>query len=217
MNKRIVIDILMTVLMPLLMAYSLIGETFHEIAGIIAFVLFIIHHFRNRGWYKAVNKGKYDSVRIFRTVINTLLLIFMILQPVTGIIMSKQILVSLTIPGFTATARSIHLVLAYWGFVLLSLHAGTHMEAPLKKLRSSKPDVEKGLRSAAAVVSLYGIYAFMKRGFLDYMFLRQSFAFIDTNEPLILFVMDYISIMILFGTAGYLIIQKLRGMKDERN
>ncbi len=30
---RIIIDISMTVMMPLLMAYSLIGELFHEIAG----------------------------------------------------------------------------------------------------------------------------------------------------------------------------------------
>ena len=36
MKKRIrmIVDISMTVILPLLMAYSLIGKTFHEIAGI---------------------------------------------------------------------------------------------------------------------------------------------------------------------------------------
>ncbi|SEM35457.1 hypothetical protein SAMN04487770_1354 [Butyrivibrio sp. ob235] len=38
---RIIIDISMTVMMPLLMAYSLIGELFHEIAGSLIFILFI--------------------------------------------------------------------------------------------------------------------------------------------------------------------------------
>ena len=32
------------------MAYSLIGELFHEIDGITLFILFIIHHWLNRKW-----------------------------------------------------------------------------------------------------------------------------------------------------------------------
>ena len=32
-NIRMTVDISMTVLLPMLMAYSLIGEKFHEIAG----------------------------------------------------------------------------------------------------------------------------------------------------------------------------------------
>ena len=54
-NKiRIIIDISMTVLLPLLMAYSLIGETFHEVVGTLIFVLFIVHHIINRKWYGAL-------------------------------------------------------------------------------------------------------------------------------------------------------------------
>ena len=37
------IDALMVAFLPMLMAYSLIGETFHEIAGTIMFVLFLLH------------------------------------------------------------------------------------------------------------------------------------------------------------------------------
>ena len=47
----------MTVLLLLLMAYSLIGETVHEVIGTAIFVLFIGHHILNRGWYKALPKG----------------------------------------------------------------------------------------------------------------------------------------------------------------
>ena len=76
---RIIIDISMTVMMPLLMAYSLIGELFHEIAGSLIFILFIVHHILNRKWYSNVAKGKYNARRIFQTILNMLLLIFMIL------------------------------------------------------------------------------------------------------------------------------------------
>ena len=43
----------MTVLLLLLMAYSLIGETVHEVIGTAILVLFIGHHILNRGWYNA--------------------------------------------------------------------------------------------------------------------------------------------------------------------
>ena len=49
MNKRVIVDISMIVLMPLLMAYSLIGETFHEVAGTAMLALFIAHHVISTG------------------------------------------------------------------------------------------------------------------------------------------------------------------------
>ena len=88
---RIVVDILMTVLLPLLMAYSLIGELFHEIIGTVIFVLFIVHHILNRKWYATLFKGKYTARRAFQTALDYLLLIVMILQPVSGILMSKHL------------------------------------------------------------------------------------------------------------------------------
>ena len=86
MQKRIrlIIDIGMTLLLPLLMAYSLIGELFHEIIGTLIFLLFIIHHVLNRKWGGSLLKGKYSAGRIFRTVINVLLFIFMILFMTVG-------------------------------------------------------------------------------------------------------------------------------------
>ena len=86
-----VIDILMTVLMPLLMAYSLIGEEFHEIVGSVIFVLFIVHHLLHLKWWKAIPRGKYNPYRVFITVFNIILLIVMFLQPLTGIALSKHI------------------------------------------------------------------------------------------------------------------------------
>ena len=49
---RIGIDIGMTVLLLLLMAYELIGSSLHEWIGLAMFVLFVCHHLLNRGWYK---------------------------------------------------------------------------------------------------------------------------------------------------------------------
>ena len=205
---RIIIDISMTVTMPLLMAYSLIGELFHEITGSLIFILFIIHHILNRRWYGTIAKGKYNAKRIFQSILNLFLLVFMILQPVSGILMSKHLYTFL--PGFPVSAivRNVHMLLAYWGYVLLCIHAGTHM---LPMFTSKKVN---GLKSGAlylisGAVSVYGGVAFIKRGFPGYMSGMTKFAFFDTSEPMFFFFADYIAIMILFMMAGCLMIYVL--------
>ena len=51
-NIRMAADIAMTILLPILMAYSLVGEAVHEWLGIVMFLLFIVHQALNRHWYK---------------------------------------------------------------------------------------------------------------------------------------------------------------------
>ena len=204
-KTRIIIDLSMTVLLPMLMAYALIGEKFHEIAGTLMFGLFIAHNIMNRSWYLALFKGRYTARRIFQTVLNSLLLIFMLLQPVSGILMSKHLYTFIQIPGVSATAREIHLCLAYWGFVLMCLHAGTHLSAPLEKLKRNRKSIWTVTAGILSAVSLYGCYAFLKRKLADYMFLKSAFVFFDYGEPRLYFFFDYISMMLLFAWLGYLI------------
>ena len=88
-TKRMILDAAMLLLLPLLMAYSLIGEAFHEVAGTLMLALFLLHHWLNRSWWKVLLKGRYSLQRIFQTTLNLLLLLFMIVQPLCGILMSK--------------------------------------------------------------------------------------------------------------------------------
>ncbi|MCR5135526.1 MAG: hypothetical protein K6C12_00300, partial [Oscillospiraceae bacterium] len=107
--------------------------------------------------------------------------------------------------GISSVARAIHLPLSNWGFVLMSLHAGTHLGAMLPK--------EKGKAAVLGIlgaVSLYGVYAFVKRQIPDYMFLRLPFAFFDYSEPRLFFLTDYLAVMILFAMLGYGIILLLK-------
>lgn len=211
--SRLAIDISMTVLMPLLMAYSLIGETFHEAAGTAMLVLFIAHHWLNRGWFKTLTKGRYTAARTVRTAVNLLLLVFMIVQPLSGIVMSKHLYTFLNIPG-AAEARQIHLCVAYWGFVLMSIHAGMHMGPVVKRVKDSKN--KSILTAAAALISAYGIYAFIKRGFAGYMLMTQQFAFYDFSEPVMLFLADYIAVMITFACAAYSVYNPLQNKSMKR-
>ena len=61
---KTILDILMIAALPLLMAYSLVGETLHEIVGSAMLVIFITHHILNRQSTAAMFKGKQTPVRI---------------------------------------------------------------------------------------------------------------------------------------------------------
>ena len=210
------IDISMTVLLPFLMAYSLIGEAFHEVVGTAIFVLFIVHHLLNRRWYGALFKGKYNARRIFQTVLNMLLLLVMILQPVSGILMSKHLYTFLPTLPISAQARSIHMLLAYWGYVLMCIHAGTHLTAPLGKLARKGKKTSMILYVILGCISIYGCVAFAQRGFPGYMSGKTTFAFFDFGEQIILFLLDYLAIMALFMIIGFLTVYALSRLRKTR-
>ena len=69
-KQRMIVDIGMVVLLPLLMDYSLIGELFHEIIGTLMMVLIVIHVVQNRRWIAAIPKGRYTPRRIFQTALD---------------------------------------------------------------------------------------------------------------------------------------------------
>lgn len=86
---RNIINIAMPIMMITLMAYQLIGKAYHEYAGTVLFIIFIIHNILNIKWYSNLFKGSYTPYRILSTIINILLLITMILLMISGIIMSE--------------------------------------------------------------------------------------------------------------------------------
>ena len=71
MNKklRIAIDSGMVLLLPLLMVYSLLGETVHEYLGIGMSLLFVAHHILNIAWWKAWSLIDYLLVSILFIVL----------------------------------------------------------------------------------------------------------------------------------------------------
>ena len=204
---KIVIDIGMTVMLLLLMAYELIGEAAHEWLGIGMFALFIIHHILNRKWSRCVFKGKYTLFRIWQTVLVIGVLITMTGSMYGGVILSKHALSFLPIKGGRGFAREIHMVSAYCGFVLMSLHLGLHwsmMMGMAKQLVKEIPTAGKWvLHGIVALIAGYGVYAFIRREIGHYMFLQNQYVFFDFEEPLIFFLADYIAVITLFVWVSY--------------
>ena len=211
---KIITDIAMTVVLLLLMSYSMIGEAEHEWLGIGMFVLFILHHILNRKWSRSLFKGRYTSFRILQTVLVALALISMLGSMVSGIIISRNVFSFLRITGGQSWARILHMLSAYWGFVFISLHLGLHwsvMMGMAKRLWKKQSIIcSWGVRSAGFLIAGYGVYAFFKREIGSYMFLKNQFVFFDYGEPLIHFLIDYIAVMGLFVFIGHYIGQGLK-------
>lgn len=199
---KIAVDIGMTVMLLLLMTYELIGAAAHEWLGIGIFGLFVVHHILNRKWIRCVFKGKYALFRIWQTILVIGILLTMVGSMYSGVILSEHALSFLPIKGGWAFARSLHMVCAYWGFILMSLHLGLHwgmMVGMAKRFVKETPIVGKYLfRVIALLAAGYGAYAFIQREIGRYMFLKNHFAFFNFEEPLVFFLVDYMAVMWCF-------------------
>ncbi|CUX74394.1 DUF4405 domain-containing protein [Enterocloster clostridioformis] len=219
-KKRIkmIVDFMMVIVLLFLMTYSLVGETVHEVLGIAMFILLVIHHVLNAGWYKGIIKGKYNAVRITMTITNMAMLVLMLLQIIAGIVLSKHVFSFMGLTIGTGTFRLIHLAVPYWLFVLTSFHLGLHWKMMLTVFSRGKTFGKKSAwicRIIVIGVSVYGVYAFIRRQFSDYMFLKSQFAFFDFSEPLARFIVDYLAVMILFVAAGYYLM-KVVGVRNRK-
>ncbi len=201
---KIVIDLLMTLALLFLIGYQLWGEAAHEWAGAGMLVLFLAHHILNRNWYKNLFRGRFTPVRVFQICVDMLLLIAMLAQMYSGIAMSRHVFAFLPVDGGMALARRLHILGAYWGFILMSVHLGLHWNKFLgiARKKAGPADSSKLFRSLRALlfpVSLltaaYGISVFFRRDFPAYLFLRSEFVFLDYGKPIWKFYVDYICLM----------------------
>lgn len=200
---KLSVDILMTLALLLLMGYHLWGETLHEWVGAGMLLLFIAHHILNGYWYKTLFKGKYNAMRILTLCTTLLLLASMIAQMYSGIVMSRYVFDFLPATGGMALARRLHILGAYWGFLLMSLHLGLHWNMILGMSRKAAGIKNKSkFRSIIAfiiglVIAGYGVWVFIGRDLTTYLLLKSEFVFLDYSESKVLFYIDYLALMAL--------------------
>ena len=207
---RILVDCGMVLLLPLLMAYSLVGEAAHEYLGIGMFLLFVTHHILNIAWWKHIFCGKYTLLRILGTAVNLTLAMIMLALPISGMMLSRHVFRFLHFNG-ASMARTVHLMASYWGLVLMSFHAGMHGNVMMGMFRKAAHTQQTSkirtwsLRVIAVLLAICGIHAFVKNRISSYLFLRTQFVFIDFSQPVVLALLDYLAIIAFFAVIVYYI------------
>lgn len=205
---KIAIDCMMTLLLLLLMAYSLVGETLHEWLGAGMLLLFILHHGFNAAWYKSLMRGRYSVYRVVQTVSVVMILVTMLGSMISGIVLSRYVFDFLPISGGRSMVRLVHLPCAYWGFLLMSVHLGLHWNVMMNAIRRmtncrQSKTYKIILRILALLLAAYGLLRFFHNNFPDYLLMKTQFVFFDFDRPFILFLLDYLAIMGLFVWIGY--------------
>lgn len=210
-----IVDLIMTILLPLLMIQALAGGKMHEWIGIYMFLLFVTHHILNFNWHKTLLKGKYNVVRSLGTVMNAGILICMILSAISGILLSQYVFVFLDINQGISFARAAHMICTHWMFVLTSFHLGMHMKI-MKGYMEQAWGKKLGTVSSRlftilfAVIGVYGLKVFIDTKLWQYMFYQAQFMFYDFNRMAFGVYLDYVSMMVLFAVIGYFASDRLK-------
>ena len=212
---QLAVDMLMVCILLLQMSYSIAGELIHEITGIAFFVLFIVHHILSRKYTKALVKGKHNAEKIIKLIVDIMLFIIIIAMMLSAMPISKHIFTFLGLSRYASAGRTVHLLGAYQGFALMSLHIGFHFNFILAKIIKDKK--KKIITYAVmAVLSAAGLYFFISEGIYKYMLLISRFVFFDTSGGLPLFITKYLLIMTMFASCGFTVMNltKRKGRKN---
>ncbi|MBQ3285277.1 MAG: DUF4405 domain-containing protein [Ruminococcus sp.] len=198
-----VIDILMIAAMLLLMAMQVTKQEIHEWLGIGMFALVIAHNILNRNYYAAIFRGKYTPIRVFMLIVNTALLLSFVATPITGMLMSRYATPFLDGVVGVIWPRKLHLMLSYWSFVLMGMHAGLHLGIISSKLKN------KAVRITAFIlmcgISVYGFYLFIQANIFDYMLMKTHFAFLDYSKAWWLVILENLAMLIAWAFIAYLV------------
>lgn len=177
----------MTLVLLVLMAYQVTGETVHEWTGILMTVLVITHQVLNRRWYKSLFRGKY--------------LLSFALTALSGMAMSRHAVPFMNGMAPASLARQMHLAMSHWSFVLMGTHLGLHIPAMAAgmKMEGRKKTVAAAVFCAIACA---GMFLFIRSGMFDYMFFREAFAFLDYDKAGVLVFMENLLMLLAWAFIG---------------
>ena len=207
-NLRRTVDIGMTVLLLLQMAYQATGEAAHEWLGMGMTALVIIHQIINRRWYASTFKGRYTAYRAVSACLNAMLIVSFALTALCGMAMSNYAVPFLYGVVRVSLVRMAHLSMSHWSFVLMGLHLGLHVPAMLQGL---KEKVRRALSAACAAVAGVGLYLFLRNSMPDYLFFRVPFAFLDYEKAGALVLLENVAMLLFWAFMGWQAAVALRG------
>ena len=192
------------VLLPVLMLSSLIGQTAHEILGLVVLLLGLCQLVVHRHDIHSPTGAK-TRAAFFSRLLCWFLVGYLVLTGVTGILLSES-LFHIAVPAAVSTAAArIHLCLVHWGLVLIGLHMGLHLPALLTAVsRRSKP-AAKTMLLGAAMLAAYGAYFFIRQGLYRYLLLTATVYEPDAATNLSVQLLGYLATMVLFALVSFLL------------
>ncbi len=142
---KFILNFLLAVVMVLLMdPRSFYGISFHEWAGLVIALFFILHKILNWGWIKKVTIGFFTRCTgraRFNYILDILLLAGLTLITLSGIAIARTIDFSwIDLGGSPRFWRVMHASSSLITLVLFGVHLGLHWKWVLQRLRIKKAE-----------------------------------------------------------------------------
>ena len=186
---RLLLDLLLLLLMPVVVCVMLTGLRNHEWLGALLGAGMVLHLILNRRWFRHPIGGKISVARLLAVAVNFLLLGDILTLIVTGLFISRFLFAWTGLPSLHLFgASAIHFCAGYWALLLVGLHLGQHTPVIFGMLRVRKwpKSLRFGLRLLFLAIAAYGIYFFVNEGVSDFLVPEESFIITDTPPALYL-------------------------------
>lgn len=188
---KIVVDILMFILMLLEFSRGYIKPIYHEIFGILLFILVIIHLVLNRNYIKNILKGKYNYSRYVMLIINLGFFLTFFLSIVFGMLSSQDLLKFMNIHSVSIV--NLHKIFGYISLIFMGLHLGITFDAMFGKIKLNKTLVYV----IDLILLIYGVYSFIKLDIIKHVTGTYGFSITDGN--IAINILRYLSIVMMLG------------------
>lgn len=211
---RLSVDIGMCLLCLMQAGYHLFRNVTHEQLGAVMFMLFLVHHFLNIGWYKSIFRRRYSAQRVFHVWLNLLLTLAMLGMLVSAMIISMRVFAFL---GFRTSffGRKLHMLSTSWGFVLMSMHVGIHAQNMVTRIQRCLMGrhCPNTIRILFFVVCAWGVKVFIDRAVWQNLFATIDYAFFDFNEQAWCYFVDSLAMMMMWAAVAYYVRKMLTDRK----
>lgn len=211
----------MTVLLLVLMGFHLHGETVHEWAGIIFTLLIILHLYLNRHRLWSLSQNIPLTMRVVNRAINAVTFAVILTAVVSGMMLSRHILLALPFHNPASWVRKVHMTSVYWGMLILALHIGLHWKmlatffCRIMNIANNSLLANIIMPGIFSLIALLGLYALLNQNYLDYVLIKVDFSFFDYDESALLFYLRYLAIIVLFSLMTRFLLWFLIFRKDK--
>jgi hypothetical protein len=217
---RLVIDLTMTILMLVAMAYHITGNTIHEVVGVCLFLLFIVHNILNRRWYKAIANGKYNIRRILSITVNLLFLMSIVTIVISSLPISSDLLPFVSVNN-DMVWREIHVLTSYWAFILMAVHIGMSWRTIINAVGKMRGLTHTSrvhtiiLRFIAVMIVVYGVQTSFDREMSSKLTIYNPFGW-GTDDSIFRFLIDHLAIMGIYISGTHYVLKFLQRKKEEK-
>lgn len=135
---------------------------------------------------------------------------------VSGIMISSNVFSFLNIQT-TMFGRRLHMLSTSWGFILMAIHVGLHLNSMMSKINKKMKNstFEYVYYFGLLILEGLGLYSFISTKVWEDMLLVNDFKFYDYNQNGIIFYLKYIGIVVFIELTVYLIFKLINKLKNK--